>query len=463
MLAITYCTLWGPLVVDAASAQQLDLHRIERIADSLAHSTIAAGAVPGMTVAVAQDGEIVFVQGYGQADAEMGVAAGPETVYRIGSITKQFTAASIMRLVESGKIALDDPLTKYLPDYPTQGHHVTVRHLLNHTSGIGNASYTEPNEMKAALRRHKIDLSDEEMLDLIAEPPFGFGPGEEFDYNNRGYILLGMVIHEVTGMPYAEYVEQELLQPLGLDHTHHCDVRRIIPNRAEGYAYDDGELINAPYISMQNYGAAGVLCSTVGDLIRWTHLLHGGKVVSPASLRQMTSPTVLATGDTVEYGYGLSLGELSDHPMIYHEGSISGFQSSLVYYPEDGLTIAVLMNSIAGDEDLVAEVLARAAFGIELPGLPDLPLAAEDMARYEGTYTLQMDDGTLEVRVFPEDGRLNAELVGEGATPLLYQGDDVFIAVADHDIRLVFIVENGRAESATLHLGRLVFSGKREP
>ena len=250
------------------------------------------------------------------------------------------------------------------------------------------------------------------------------------------------------------------LQPLGLDQTVCCDVRRVIPNRAEGYGYSNGELVNASFISMQTPGAAGAICSTVGDLIRWTRLLHGGEVISPASLRQMTAPTVEATGDTAAYGYGLRLGELDDHPMIYHGGSISGFQSVLVYYPDDGLTIAVLTNSIKGIPERVEEALARVALGIELL---NLPLTAKDMSRYEGIYALHANGGTLTLRVFPEDEKLNAELVGQGITPLLYQGDDEFIAVVDHDIRLDFAIENGRAESVAFHMGDQVFQGKREP
>ena len=458
--ALIFSVLAVLLGIHPVSAQTHDLERIEGVADSIAHAEIINGRTPGMSVAVARDGEILFTRGYGKVDVEMGVAAGPETVYRIGSITKQFTAAIIMRFVEAGKIALDDAVTKYLPEYPAQGHQVTVRHLLNHTSGMGSGSYDTPDERKAARRRSRLDLSNDELLELFAKAPFESEPGEDFEYSNKNYMLLGMIVSKITGMPYAEYIERKLLQPLGLDHSLYCDVRRVIPNRAEGYGYNDSELVNAPFISMQTPGAAGAICSTVGDLLRWTHLLHGGKVISPASLRQMRAPTVEATGGTASYGFGLRLGELEDHPMIYHGGSISGFQSVLAFYPEDGLSIAVLMNSNTGVPERVEEALARAALGIELH---DLPLTAEDISRYEGTYALQADDGTFNLRVFPEDGRLNAELVGEFSTPLLYQGDDVFIAVADHDMRLVFAAADGRAERVTFHMGRLAFSGERAP
>lgn len=446
------------LFVGTAPAQTLDLKRMEAVSDSIAHAQLAEGLTPGVSVAVAKNGNIVFERAYGQADVEMDVAASPGTIYRIGSITKQFTAAIIMKLVETDKIALDDLVTKYLPNYPAQGHPVTIRHLLNHTSGMGSGSYTEPSERKAALRQTKLDLSNDELLDLFAKPPFDSEPGEDFEYSNKGYMLLGMIIGEVTGIPYAKYLEQKVLQPLGLNQTFYCDVRRVIPNRAKGYDYNAAELFNASYISMETPGGAGAICSTVGDLIRWTSFLHDGMVVSSASLQQMTAPTVETTGDTAAYGYGLRIGELGDHPIIYHGGSISGFQSSLYHYPEDDLTIAILMNSNNGEPDKMEEALARAAFGMELL---DLPPTTEVMARYEGTYTLQSDNGTFNVRVFPKDGRLNAELVGEGTTPLLYQGEGVFIAAVDHNMRLVFTEENGRAKNIEWHFGNAVLSGKK--
>lgn len=466
----TRMTRWIPALVggvaaalsaaDPLPAQTLDLEEIEAVADSVAGWQIAEGLTPGMSVAVARDGEIIFAQGYGEADVEMGVAAGPETVYRIGSLTKQFTAAIVMRLVEAGEVSLDDSITEYLPDYPTQGHHVTVRHLLNHTSGIKSITGVDPGFRH---REFRLDLSDEELLDLFAELPFDFEPGEEYRYNNSGYVLLGMIIEEATGTPYAAYVERELLEPLGLDHTWYCDNRRVIPNRAEGYAYDDGELVNSRYLSMRIPGAAGALCSTVGDLVRWTRLLHGGRVVSPESLRQMTDSTVLSTGETVSYGYGLDVGRLLGRPVVVHGGSTSGFVGYLVHYPDDGLTIAVLMNSVSGQRYAVAEALSRTAFGMERVVVPDLPLTAEDIARYEGTYTLRAGSRTLDLRVFGDDGQLKAQPAGQGVTRLRYQGDHTFITVVDDDVRLVFTVENGRAEGVTLHDGDAAIPGKRKP
>jgi CubicO group peptidase (beta-lactamase class C family) len=442
--------------VNSASATTLDLRRIEAAADAVAQAHLAAGVTPGMTVAVAKNGKIIFVRGYGKADVERDLAAGPETVYKIGSITKQFTAAVILRLVQTGKISLDDPITRFLPDYPAQGHRVTVRHLLNHTSGIKNFDLDEDNGQLFGR-----DLSYREMIDRFGKQPFDFKPGEKYQYNNTAYYLLGEIIGKVTGTPYAIYVERELLKPLGLVRTRYCDDSRMVPNSAKGYERKDGKMVNARYVSVRSIGAAGALCSTAGDLIRWTHLLHGGKVVSPASLRQMTTATRLSDGQSVGYGYGLFLGEFEGHPKVYHGGTGLGFLCLISHYPQDGLTIAVLMNSGTDrhKRDQIERALARAALGIEVR---DLPLRAEDIARYEGAYTLQSGARTFELRVFGEGGQLKAQ-VGEGSViRLRYQGDQRFVADGDDDIALTFAVENGRAQSVTVDRRGQVTRAKRK-
>lgn len=444
-----------------ALAQELDLHRLEAVADSVAEARLHRPVSPGLSVAVAVDGDIVFSKGYGLADAEQDVPASPETVYRIGSITKQFTAAAIMRLVEAGELSLEDPITAFLPDYPVQGHEVTLRHLLNHTSGI--KSYTGLDESHWQ-REFRLDLTHDEVMELFAELPFDFEPGARYSYNNSAYYLLGVIIENVTGTSYPEYIERSLFDPLGLNHTLYCDVRRIVPDRAEGYEYDGGELVNAAYLSMDIPGAAGALCSTVGDLVDWTRMLHDGDVVSPGSFEAMTAPTVLTTGDTTGYGFGLALGELEGHRWIAHGGGINGFASYLAYYPVEALTIAVLTNSGSGQPAQYAEKLARAAFGLELPTVKDLPVGEEEIARYVGTYALDLGERILDIRVFADDdGGLMAQATGQNAFHLRYQGDHVFIPTFDDTVRLVFNMEDGQAASVTLHQGGAVVQGERKP
>lgn len=453
-----FFTATALFVAGSAFAQTLDLDRIGVVADSAARSHTESGIVPGITVAIAKNSKTVFARGYGRADVEMGVAAGPETVYGLGSITKQMTAAAIMRLAEVGKMALDDPITKYLPDYPVQGHQVTVRHLLNHTSGIKGPPIRNAED----LQRFRLDLSYPDMIDWFAKQPFAFAPGEKFEYNNMAYHLLGEIVGRVTETPYGDYVERELLRPLGLADTHYCDPRRVIPHRAEGYDQENGTLVRGRYVSMRIPGGAGAFCSTAADLVRWTDLLHAGRVVSPASLRQMITPTVLSTGESVNYGFGLYVGKLGEHRKIYHGGIIqNGFGSYVAHYPDDGLTIAVLTNAMVGREkaEEIEKALARAAFGLEIP---DLPVTAEDIARYAGTYLLQAGARTRELRVFGEDGQLKAQFGTGNPTRFRHQGEHAFIPAAADDYRYVFTVVDGRAESVTLHQGGRVITGKRK-
>jgi len=437
-----------------ASAQEPDRSRLEAVADSMAAAALAQPVTPGVSVAVARSGEIVFARGYGHADVELDVPASPRTVYRIGSITKQFTAALVMRLVEAGRLSLDDPLSRFLPDFP-RGGEVTVRHLLNHTSGI--KSYTGLDEANwATIFRH--DLTHDELIDLFDELPFDFEPGAEYRYNNSAYYLLGVVLERAAGEPYAEQVEG-LAGDLGLDRTEYCGNAEIIRGRAEGYRYEDGALRNAAFLSMEVPGAAGALCSTVLDLVRWTHLLTTGRVVEPSSFEEMTTPAVLTTGDTTAYGYGLGLGELEGHRKISHGGGINGFTSAMAHYPDRDLTIAVLTNAEGGQPARIEEALARTALGLPLLVVKDLPLTDEERSRYVGTY--ELPDVDLELRVFVDGEQLMARAEGQSAFRLKYQGDDVFIASFDDRSRLVFDVEGDTATGFVLEQGGATLQARR--
>ncbi|GAB2476687.1 hypothetical protein GCM10011375_21170 [Hymenobacter qilianensis] len=429
------------------TTQPLDIKRLAAVADSAAKAQITAGITPGLSIAIARHGQLVFAKGYGKANVEMDVAAGPETVYKVGSITKQYTAAIVMRLVEEGKMSLTDPITKYLPDYPTQGHHVTIHHLLNHTSGI--KAFRVMHEENR--QRFRLDLTYPEMIELFAKQPFEFKPGEKYEYNNFAYYLLGEIIGRVTGIPYQDYLERQLLGPLGLSNTMYCEASRVIPHRAAGYEYEEKALINARYLSMRVGPAAGGLCATVGDLLQWTTLLHGGKVVSPASLRRMTTPTVLASGDTVGYGYGLQLAELGSHEQVFHSGGANGFVSALAHYPKTGLTVVVLTNSVKANPAAITKALARTALGINVR---DLPLTPENIARYAGTYTYKSGAKTRVLKVYEESGKLHAQVTGGPVFRLRSQGSNVFIPSGNDDNQIIFTPATDRAAGLTIREGR---------
>lgn len=422
--------------------------------DSLAQQELAGGRVAGLAIAVARRGEVLLERGYGMADLEHEVPVTERTVFRLGSITKQFTAAAVMKLVEEGKLSLDDELTRFLPDYPTGGRRITVRHLLEHTSGI--KSYTSLGAWKA---KERLDLSHEEMLALFQDEPFDFEPGTRFLYNNSGYYLLGMIIERVAGKSYGTYLNETFFRPLGLQSTSYCDERALVKHRARGYTVRAGSLANASPLSMTQPYAAGALCSTVQDLVRWQEALVGGKVVSEESYRAMTTSGTLESGTPTGYGFGLVVGgTLEGRPLVGHDGAINGFITSLAYLPDEELTVAVLINTEGANPGRLSERIMRRALGLPAEvAVKALPLEPGEMARYEGSYDL----GQLQIRIFSEGGRLQAQATGQPAFGLLYQGEHTFVAEPAPGIRLVFEVEGERASALMLYQGGLVIPGKR--
>lgn len=413
--------------------------------DSLAEAVIAGGPVAAISIGVKRGGDLLLARGYGKADLENQVQATAETVYRIGSITKQFTGASVMQLVERGRIGLDDPLTKYLPDYQTQGHEITIRHLLTHTSGI--KSYTGLEVWRPKM---PLDLSDEELLALFKDEPFDFAPGERFLYNNSGYYLLGMIIERASGKSYREYLRTELFGPLGLTGSMYCDARPIIPNRAQGYQAEAGRLVNAPYLSMNQPGAAGALCSTVLDLLAWNVALRSGRVVSKASYEQMTTNGVLNDGSQTRYGFGLGVGTFEGHPRVAHGGGINGFNTMLAHFPDADLDIVVLSNTSGTHPDRVTDLIAKWALGIEVPAILDLQLAQAELRPYVGVYELRPG---LRLTVSLQDGQLFLEATGQPAFRLRAQGDHMFVPTFDDAVRVVFAVAGTAATGLALHQG----------
>ena len=416
--------------------------------DSVAGARLTEGPVASLGIGVKRGDDVLLVKGYGLADIENQVSAKPETVYRIGSITKQFTAAAVMQLVEAGEAGLDDSMTDYFPDYPTQGHEVTVRHLLTHTSGIKSYTGLETWQPKITL-----DLTDQELMDLFKDEPFDFEPGEAYRYNNSGFYLLGMLIEKVTSESYKEYVKAHLFEPLGLGGTLYCDERPIIPWRAEGYSAVDGSLVNDSYLSMNQPGAAGALCSTVPDLLAWSEALRSGEVVSSDSYGQMTTSMVLNDGSETGYGFGLGVRGLEGHPQVSHGGGINGFVTMLAHFPEADLDIVVLSNTESGSPGEITELIARWALGIEVPSVLDEPLTGEEMAVYEGVYELR--EG-FEITVFAREGELFTRATGQNEVRLRAQGNHVFVPTFDDEVRVVFEVEGGSATKLILHQNGVV-------
>lgn len=429
--------LAAALSVSAAHAQRPTKAALARTIDSLATHTLSDGPVAGLSVAVVRGRDTVVMKGYGFADVENDVPATAQTVYRIGSITKQFTAAAVMQLVEQGRVRLDDTIGTYLTSLPAAWRGVPVRQLLNHTSGIPSYTSAGPRWFT----KMRLDLAHDSLLAIVAGDSMDFAPGSSWRYNNTGYYLLGMLLEKVTGDSYAALI-QKLGVPLGLRGTMYCDTKPIIKRRAQGYQPSrDGTLANADMLSMTQPFSAGALCSTVGDLVAWQRALAAGRVVSPAMYTTMITPVGSAVGS--RYGFGLGTDSLAGVARVQHGGGINGFNSMLAHYPADSVTVVVLANTNGPWADRLADNIARAALGRPLVAGParlaDLPTTKEERDRFAGTYLLQLPDGkTLEVRIFEQDGALHTQGAGQPAFRMHYQGNSTFGAPFDRGMRITF-------------------------
>lgn len=331
---------------------------LEEAVTAIANEAVTSGSAVGLSIGIARGDEILLAKGYGVADVELAVPATKETVHRIGSITKQFTAAAILLLVEEKKLSLDDPITRFLPDYPVGEHKITIRHLLQHTSGI--KSFTSLPSYRKQIR---TDTSHEEIINRFKDTPPNFAPGEKFRYCNSGYYLLGVIVEKVSEKSYAEFLQERIFQPLDLKHTVYDKHARIIPNRASGYARGRGGPRNAPYVSMTQPFAAGALVSTAEDLIAWQRGLVSGKLLSADTHKLMTTPGKLNDGKPINYGLGVFIRKVDGHQAVRHGGGINGFRSDLVYYPDIDCTIAVLANSESTNPAKLSDRIAKHLFG----------------------------------------------------------------------------------------------------
>lgn len=332
----------------------------------------------GLSVAVARGDQLIFERGYGIADLEWNVPVDASTIFRIGSTTKTFTAAAILKLAEQGKLGLDDPLSRYVPEFDTGGRAVTIRQLLNHTSGI--PEYTmQPGFFAKML---PLNVSDAEVLQLVSGKPFDFEPGAGWRYSNTNYYLLGMVVAKAGGRPYAAFMQDEFFTPLGLAQTRYGSETEIIPRRAQGYSFDRdrGSHTNDAAISMNGPGAGGALVSSAGDLVRWQIALTSGRAISAASFEQMIASPVRMEQSTARYGFGLMVDRREGQRVITHGGVINGFNSALSWLPESGLRVAVISNSQPMPSATVERRIIAALTSDEPPAPRTMPRPGSEAA-----------------------------------------------------------------------------------
>jgi D-alanyl-D-alanine carboxypeptidase len=398
---------------------------------------------PGAAVIVRKDGRTVFRKGYGMADLELGVPVEPDMVFRLGSITKQFTAVGILLLAQEGLLGLQDEITKFLPDYPTQGRRITVEHLLTHTSGI--QSYTDMAEWLPLWRK---DMSLPELVDVFKNKPMQFEPGESWAYNNSGFVLLGAVIEKASGRSYEAFLEERIFKPLGLKQTCYDRTERIIPRRAAGYERGKGGFVNASYLSMTQPYAAGSLASTVDDLAAWSDAVFAGKVVRREWLDKAFEPYKLRNGESSGYGYGWFVGDFAGHRSIEHGGGINGFTSYELTLPEDRIFVAILTNSaIEGrDPEPRAVKIAWLALGLAEPERKAVAVPARDLDAFVGVYA---DERKREHYISREGDKLFAQRQG-GSKDELYAAAPAEFFLKDDPARFVFVKDGPRVSGVRI-------------
>lgn len=319
--------------------------------DELVAARMRQRHVPGLALAVVRDGRVVKARGYGLANVELNVPVTTETVFEIGSITKQFTASAVMLLVEDGKINLDDKISRHLSGLPGAWDDITVRHLLTHTSGVRNYTGLAGFELSRRLKR-------DEFVKLVAAHPLAFRPGEQWSYGNTAYNLLGHIVESASGQTYWEFVNSRLFRPAGMASTRDRDPRNVIPKRADGYEWEGGRLVGRDH-DLTDVFSAGAITSTVLDLARWDAALYTERPLKSSLREQMWTPVRLSGGHAYPYGFGWSTLTWRGRRLVFHGGQTAGFAASIQRFLDDRLTVVVLSN--LGDIGLSTEVARRVA------------------------------------------------------------------------------------------------------
>lgn len=364
---------------------------------------------PGVAALVAIGGQVVYRNAFGMANLDLDVPMRPEMVFRIGSVTKQFTAVAILQLMEQGKLSLEDEITRFIPDYPAQGHKITIHHLLNHTSGI--KSYTSMSEFSMVMRKHH---SPSQIIDIFKDQPMDFAPGERYLYNNSGYILLGYIIEKVSGQTYEEYVYEHLFKPAGMEHSLYEPELAVVKNRAYGYQPSGSGYLPADFISMSLPYAAGSLMSTVDDLLKWNMALRSEKLLKKETLELAFTPGNLNDGSPMSYGYGWEMGNLQGSPIIAHGGAIHGFLSYACWLPQENVVVILLQNTTGQFPEEMALQMAARAIGKPF-NLNEMAMDEERLREYSGVY-----EGPNGVKraIFVEEGKLFSQRLGTGSGKL---------------------------------------------
>jgi D-alanyl-D-alanine carboxypeptidase len=451
LICLLGCMLLAPVVESNAPPVQTPIWMA--LVDAIAKKTLER-PVLGISIALANNDRIVFARGYGFADVARSIQVTSDTVFHIASISKSIEAGVLLQLAEQSKLSLDEDVTRYIPDAPVHGKHVTVRQLLNHTSGI--PSYTS---IPGAEKNEQLDLSHEQVLDLIRNAPPNFDPGASWRYNNSGFYLAGMIAENVMHQPYGTLLHDRIFTPLQMQSSSLCDASTPVPNLASGSEVVDGKLMPAAKVSWKLPFAGGGVCSTASDLLKWQMALNKDHVVSKHSLATMRTPTALADGASIDYGLGTRIGLLEGHPVFGHTGSGGGFTTALETLPDDKLSIAVLINTASdGAATELAGAVARSVLGLADVVLRDIPPPDAEVACIPGVY--DSDEGAVEV--FNEGGKLHFRIPVQGVTGVIARQGRFSYAI-DENRRVRFQCDPGRSRWAEVYSGGLMVDAKRAP
>ena len=421
------------LVATPAAAQ--DATRMDTIVRADADKGEFMGAV-----LVAKDGVILFDRGYGSANLEWKIPNDGDTKFRLGSVTKQFTAVSIMMLYDQGKLNLDAPIKAWFPDAPATWDKITIRHLLTHTSGIPNLT-----DFDDFLKLKTLPTNVAGMIARFRDKPLDFQPGEKWSYSNSGYILLTAIVEKASGQGYAAFVTANIFKPLGMADSGYDSHAAVLPHRASGYSPSANGPVNADYVDMTIPQGAGALYSTTHDLLKWQIGLYGGKLLKPATLAMLTTP---GKGD---YGFGIFIATKEGGRIFSHSGGIEGFNTWLGYDPERKITVVVLGNLNGGAPGRLGASLMTLARGgtVQLPGeRVEVTLPPAALAAYAGTYDVTPEFGFV-VRV--EGTKLIVQATGQGPLELHAEKPDHFF-FKEVDAQIVFRRDAaGNIDAAILH------------
>jgi CubicO group peptidase (beta-lactamase class C family) len=431
--------------VGAASQTSPNLARMEEIVQSYVSEKKFMGCV-----LLARGSNVLLDKGYGFANLEWEIPNSPSAKFRLGSVTKQFTAASILLLQERGKLKVTDPVKKYVQDAPGAWDKITIFNLLTHTSGIPNFTSFPDYESQ-----EPFATTPEKLVTRFRDKPLDFQPGEKMSYSNSGYVLLGYLIEKIGGQDYEKFVQENIFTPLAMKDSGYDSNSAIIQHRAAGYVPGPTGPTNAGFIHMTVPLSAGALYSTTEDLLRWEQGLFGGKLLSPSSLREMTTPF------KNDYAFGVQVHTVHGRKVIDHGGGIEGFNTTLAYYPDDKLTVIVLGNLNGSAPQEIASKLA-AVIHDEKVVMPserkEVPVDPKLFNGYVGRYELAPN---FIFTITQEDDHLFAQATGQAKLQIYPESDhDYFLKVVDAQITFV-TDSNGRATELILHQGGMDQHAKR--